>query len=51
MADVLYFTSETITEIREFPGPHLLPAWRNWEEVADLALSWALEHATRRSPA
>ena len=28
-----------------FEGPHLLPAWPGWEEVADYALDWALEHA------
>ena len=40
-----HYTSDTLTEITEFEGPHLLPAWRNWEEVADHALDWALEHA------
>lgn len=29
-----------------FPGPHLLPAAENWQEVADYALTWALEQAT-----
>jgi hypothetical protein len=24
---------------------------RSWEEVADYALAWALEHAEQRSPA
>lgn len=29
----------------EFDGPHLLPAKDGWEEVADHALDWAVEHA------
>jgi pimeloyl-ACP methyl ester carboxylesterase len=33
------------TEVKEFEGPHLLPAWPGWEQVADYALDWALEHA------
>ena len=36
----------TITEVKEFAGPHLLPAAPGWEEVADVALAWAVEHAT-----
>ncbi|HWH92424.1 MAG TPA: alpha/beta hydrolase, partial [Baekduia sp.] len=46
-----HYRSDLVTEIREFEGPHLLPAWRNWEEVADDALAWALEHAEQRSAA
>lgn len=34
----------TITEVKEFSGPHLLPAAPGWEQVADYALSWAVEH-------
>jgi pimeloyl-ACP methyl ester carboxylesterase len=34
-----------ITEVKEYPGPHLLPAWPGWEQVADDALDWALAHA------
>src|SRR5262249_54773308 len=40
-----------ITEIREYPGPHLLPAADNWVEVADDALEWALAHARMTPPA
>jgi pimeloyl-ACP methyl ester carboxylesterase len=29
-----------------FPGPHLLPGADNWQEVADYALTWALEQVT-----
>jgi pimeloyl-ACP methyl ester carboxylesterase len=46
-----HYRSDLITEVKEFEGPHLLPAWRNWEEVADYTLAWALEHAEQRSPA
>jgi pimeloyl-ACP methyl ester carboxylesterase len=46
-----HYKSDTITEVKEFEGPHLLPAWRNWEEVADYALAWAVEHAAQRSAA
>ncbi len=40
-----HYKSDTITEIKEFEGPHLLPMADGWEEVADYALEWALEHA------
>ena len=36
---------DTVTEVKEFEGPHLLPASPGWEKVADYALDWALEHA------
>jgi pimeloyl-ACP methyl ester carboxylesterase len=40
-----YKPQNLVTEIKEFDGPHLLPAWPGWEEVADYALDWALERA------
>ena len=40
-----YKAPGTVTEVIEVPGPHLLPAWPGWEEIADTALEWALEHA------
>ena len=44
-----HYTSNTITEVKEFSGrSHLMPAQNGWEEVADYALAWAVEHATRR---
>jgi pimeloyl-ACP methyl ester carboxylesterase len=46
-----HYTSDTITEVQEFAGPHLLPAAPGWEAVADEALDWALRHATQASPA
>ena len=44
-----HYKSDTVTEIKEFEGPHLLPAQDGWQEVADYALDWALSHATRRA--
>jgi pimeloyl-ACP methyl ester carboxylesterase len=47
-----HYKSNTITEIREFPGrSHLMPAERRWEEIADFALAWAKEHATHQRQA
>ena len=37
-----HYRSATVTEIVEYEGPHLLPAWTNWQEVADYALDWAV---------
>jgi hypothetical protein len=44
-----HYESNTITEVKEFAGrSHLMPAQEGWEEVADYALAWAVEHATDR---
>ncbi len=41
-----HYKSNTVTEVREYEGfAHLLPAQEGWEEIADYALEWALEHA------
>jgi pimeloyl-ACP methyl ester carboxylesterase len=40
-----HYKSDTVTEVKEFAGPHLLPMAEGWEAVADYALDWALEHA------
>ena len=40
-----YKAEGTITEVKEFTGPHLLPSIDGWEQVADYALDWALSHA------
>jgi len=46
------YKSNTITEIRDYPGrSHLMPALQGWEEIADFALAWAAEHATRQPKA
>jgi pimeloyl-ACP methyl ester carboxylesterase len=44
-SNLKHYKSDTLTEIVEYPGPHLLPAWTNWQEVADHALQWAVDHA------
>ena len=44
-----HYKSDTVTEIMQFEGPHLLPAKDGWQEVADYALDWALSHATKRA--
>jgi pimeloyl-ACP methyl ester carboxylesterase len=41
-----HYKSNTVTEIVEFEGPHLLPARDGWEEIADSALEWATGQAT-----
>jgi pimeloyl-ACP methyl ester carboxylesterase len=46
-----HYKSNTITEVKEFEGrSHLLPAQEGWEEVADYALTWALEHVAEPTP-
>jgi pimeloyl-ACP methyl ester carboxylesterase len=40
-----HYKSNTVTEVKEFEGPHLLPAREGWEEIADYALDWAESHA------
>jgi pimeloyl-ACP methyl ester carboxylesterase len=39
------YATRTVTEFREFPGRPHFPGAPGWEEVADHALDWALEHA------
>ncbi|MEV0283644.1 hypothetical protein AB0H36_05920 [Kribbella sp. NPDC050820] len=46
-----YKSAKTITEIKEYDGmPHLSPAQKGWEDVADDALAWAVEHARWSAP-
>ena len=40
-----HYKSNTVTEVKEYAGPHLLPSQDGWEEIADEALAWALENA------
>jgi pimeloyl-ACP methyl ester carboxylesterase len=40
-----YKADGTVTEVKEFEGPHLLPSRDGWQEVADYALDWAIAHA------
>jgi pimeloyl-ACP methyl ester carboxylesterase len=44
-----HYKSDTVTEIKEYQGPHLLPAAAGWEQVADDALEWALQHVAQPS--
>jgi pimeloyl-ACP methyl ester carboxylesterase len=47
-----HYKSDTITEVVEFEGrAHLMPAQEGWEEVADYALTWALQHAEEQAAA
>jgi pimeloyl-ACP methyl ester carboxylesterase len=41
-----YKADGLVTEVKEYAGPHLLPAAPGWEQVADDALDWALAHAS-----
>mgnify|MGYP001156201591 CR=1 FL=1 len=41
-----YKAEGTITEVVEYEGrAHLMPSQQGWEEIADYALDWAVEHA------
>jgi len=41
-----HYKSNAVTEVKEYEGfAHLLPAQEGWQEVADYALEWAVEHA------
>lgn len=40
-----YDDAVSITERREFPGRPHFPSVPGWEEVADYALTWTLDHA------
>lgn len=41
-----HYSSSTITELKEFPGrSHWTCGEDGWEEIADTALDWAVEHA------
>jgi pimeloyl-ACP methyl ester carboxylesterase len=46
-----HYNSSVVTEVKEYAGPHLLPSAPGWEDVADYALAWALEHAVTPSTA
>jgi hypothetical protein len=47
-----HYKSNTVTEVKEYEGrAHLLPAQAGWEEIADYALTWALEHSVGRATA
>jgi pimeloyl-ACP methyl ester carboxylesterase len=46
-----YDDTASITDYEEFPGRPHFPAVPGWEEVADRALAWAVQHATVPDPA
>ncbi|WP_205696098.1 alpha/beta hydrolase [Conexibacter sp. SYSU D00693] len=46
-----HYKSDTVTEVIEVPGPHLMPAAPGWEDVADRVLAWAMEQAGARAGA
>ena len=47
-----HYKSDTVTEVKLYEGrSHLIVAEPGWEEVADYALSWALEHSAATVPA
>jgi pimeloyl-ACP methyl ester carboxylesterase len=48
-SNAMHYKSDTVTEIIQFEGPHLLPSKDGWEAVADHALEWAVSHATERA--
>jgi pimeloyl-ACP methyl ester carboxylesterase len=41
-----HYKSNTITEVEELEGPHLMIAQDGWEEIADHALDWAVAHSS-----
>ena len=46
-----YEKSSALTESKEFPGrSHYTVGQEGWEEVADQALTWAMEHARAAQP-
>jgi pimeloyl-ACP methyl ester carboxylesterase len=44
-SNMKHYKSDTVTEIKEFEGPHLLISGDGWQEVADYCLDWAVRHA------
>jgi pimeloyl-ACP methyl ester carboxylesterase len=45
-SNAAHYKGDTVTEVKLYEGyAHLLPAQDGWEEIADYALDWALEHA------
>src|SRR5438270_5891870 len=47
-----YQKSKAVTDYKEFPGrSHFTIGQPGWEEIADYALSWAVEHARVAQPA
>jgi alpha-beta hydrolase superfamily lysophospholipase len=45
-----YTKSKALTEFKEYPGRPHFPGAPGWEEVADDALAWAVEHVSTAEP-
>jgi pimeloyl-ACP methyl ester carboxylesterase len=46
-----YKAPGTVTEVIDFEGPHFMVGLDGWEQIADTALQWALDHARDRAAA
>jgi pimeloyl-ACP methyl ester carboxylesterase len=45
-SNAAHYKGDTVTEVKLYDGyAHLLPAQEGWQDIADYALDWALEHA------
>jgi pimeloyl-ACP methyl ester carboxylesterase len=49
-AEEHYDQKASLTEFKEFPGRPHFPGAPGWEEVADYALDWAVDHAGKPAP-
>jgi len=48
----LHRKAPSATELKEYPGrTHFMAGMDGWEEIADYALNWSLEHAGAAAPA
>ena len=45
-----YKAPGTLTEVMEVEGPHFMVGLDGWEQIADTALEWALDHARTGAP-
>jgi pimeloyl-ACP methyl ester carboxylesterase len=45
-----HYKSNTITEVVEYQGPHLMTSMDGWEKIADDVLEWAVKHAGAEPP-
>jgi pimeloyl-ACP methyl ester carboxylesterase len=39
-----HYKSNTITEVMEYEGPHLMTSMDGWQKIADDVLDWAVQH-------
>jgi hypothetical protein len=45
-----HYKSNTITEVVEYQGPHLMTSMDGWEKIADDVLDWAVKHVGAEPP-